>query len=141
MIPTLNNVRTKRRLSAGVLLFVWIWCLAIGTFAMAMSMDEMAAMEAGQTSLAPESMSATASHSLGELDPAQDLPSATSECCPEESHFVGQYVQSSLFMAVLSFFFILVLFSRQAAAFRFFARRLIPLPPVRLHALHCSYLN
>lgn len=138
MTTSLAKTERQRRVSAIVLLFVWFWCLVSTTFALAMAMDFKAA---AQMTMASELVSDAAHHQLSSSEAVED-PSTTPECCPEESDsLAGQILQSNLFTAALLSYLVIALFGLQPFFIRVHTHRLIPLPSIRLHALHCTYLN
>lgn len=138
-----HKIRMHRRLSAIVLLPIWIWCVATTAVLMAM-MTEVTRYESPFQMLAVPDGAAEEDlkHSIAAAGEVQYRSAVTPECCPEEINFLlGQHFQSNLFLAALTLFFVLVLFSRQTTRFHILTRRLIPLPSVRLYTLHCCYLN
>lgn len=159
MIQPLIKFRKHRRRAAMVLLFVWIWCLATATLAQTMDMAMEVTSPWGSASHAeqapgpgavPVTVDHSVSHSLsdsghrpaGHAGHAPHQAAATPECCPEDSDVVPLQPQlASIAPAALLVLFVLLLLSLRPAPAAFLARRLIPLPSIRRHALHCTYLN
>lgn len=155
MIQPLPKFRKHRRRAAAMLLLVWIWCLATATFAqgigMGMGMDS--AIPAGPDTVLM-TVDRSLDHSVSEAvyrhagqaghagNAAPHQAATTPECCPEDSDVVPlQALPANIAPAALLFLFVLMLLSLRPVIAGFLARRLIPLPSIRRHALHCTYLN